>query len=206
MNSAKTYPIASIFPSIQGEGHFVGYPMVFIRLAGCSVKECHIRVECDTDYKAKATKSVDAILEDVTGMAGPDSIVSLTGGEPTDHDLIPLIDGLKSWHYRVHMETSGKRLLEGYAVDWLTVSPKSHNFLQRTGHTLKIVVKPEMTWQDVYELDQGCSFFHRYLQPLTGEDMKPVNLPQVIAMIKSSNNRGSKWALSTQAHHVWQIP
>lgn len=41
------YPITSIFRSIQGEGHFVGEVMTFVRFAGCSVLKCSIRSVCD---------------------------------------------------------------------------------------------------------------------------------------------------------------
>lgn len=41
------YPVTSVFRSLQGEGHFVGYPMTFVRLAGCSVQDCMIRAVCD---------------------------------------------------------------------------------------------------------------------------------------------------------------
>src|SRR6266550_3760020 len=32
-----TYPIAEIYNSLQGEGTWVGTPMLFVRLAGCPV-------------------------------------------------------------------------------------------------------------------------------------------------------------------------
>lgn len=35
----KTYPIAEMFHSLQGEGVFTGTPMLFVRLAGCNVGE-----------------------------------------------------------------------------------------------------------------------------------------------------------------------
>lgn len=43
------YPLArggGVFATIQGEGALLGVPMVFVRLAGCSVG-CP---RCDTDY------------------------------------------------------------------------------------------------------------------------------------------------------------
>ena len=39
MTDNRTYPIAEIFHSLQGEGVYTGTPMMFIRLAGCNVGE-----------------------------------------------------------------------------------------------------------------------------------------------------------------------
>lgn len=200
------YPVAEIFHSIQGEGHFVGYPMTFIRLAGCSVRDCHIRAECDTDYKMRDRMSLADIITRVKELNQGSGIVSITGGEPTDHDIVPLVDALTEWRFRIHMETSGKRPVTGIPIEWLTVSPKTVHYAQRTGHTLKVVVRPEWTWAQVRELDQGTTFFHRYLQPLTGTDGKPVNIPQVVAMVADRENLGARWALSTQSHRFWSVP
>lgn len=40
-----------------------GYPMTFIRLTGCSVKECHIRTECDeAPWKMRERLSVEQTI------------------------------------------------------------------------------------------------------------------------------------------------
>ena len=44
--TTRSYDVHSIFPTIQGEGPFVGQPAIFIRLAGCNL-QCPA---CDTDY------------------------------------------------------------------------------------------------------------------------------------------------------------
>ncbi len=54
-------------------------------------------------------------------------------------------------------------------------------------------------------LDQGTQAFHRYLQPLTGPDGAPVNLPQVIEMLKDWRNFNGRYALSWQAHRAWGL-
>lgn len=200
----KKYPIVEIFKSFQGEGHFVGYPMVFVRLAGCSVKGCSIREECDeAPWKATETLDVDVLVDRAWRM-NPGGVVCITGGEPTDHDLLPLITLLHARMLRVHVETSGENPIVGYPVEWITVSPKTFTYKQRVGHALKIVVRPEWSWDDVLSLDEGTQFFHRYLQPLY-VDGKPSNLEQVMQMLLAHGNVGSRWALSMQAHKVWGV-
>jgi len=197
------YPVASIFRSLQGEGHFVGYPMTFVRLAGCSVAGCSIRRECDeAPWKASARFGADELVEQCRLLA-PDGIVCITGGEPTDHDLLPLVSGLRDAGYRIHLETSGVRSLAGMPLDWLTVSPKTADYVQREGHTLKVVFRPGLTWRHVMDLDKGTSFFHRYLQPLTRQDGS-TNIEDVISMLMRFGC--GRWALSTQAHKAWGVP
>lgn len=200
------YPIASIFRSLQGEGHFVGYPVTFVRLAGCSVLGCSIRKECDeAPWKMTETLSVDDILLRVR-QGSPDGIVVITGGEPTDHDLIPLIDAIKSTRsLTVHVETSGARPVVGLPVEWLTVSPKTADYAQRTGHALKLVVRPGWTWREINHFDEGTAFFHRYLQPLTLPD-GTTNTREVIDLLLAWDNKDGRWALSSQAHKTWGMP
>jgi organic radical activating enzyme len=206
-----SYPIADIFYSLQGEGHFVGYPMVFVRLAGCSVQKCHIRAECDeAPWKMRERLSTEEIVQRIDYMHRLNgTIVCITGGEPTDHDLVQLVGALHDMGCRIHMETSGVRPVVGYPLEWLTVSPKTMTYVQRTGHALKIVVRPEWTdeeaWASVDQLDEDTEFFHRYLQPLTvsGEAR---NTAQVTRMLLDGRNAGGRWALSTQAHRTWELP
>lgn len=198
-----TYPVSKIFRTLQGEGHFVGYPAVFIRLAGCSVLGCSIRSECDeAPWKAAETlTSVEVAAR--AAFFNPGGIAVITGGEPTDHDLIPLVCGLKDMGMRVHLETSGVRSVDGYPLDWITVSPKLPGYAQRSGHALKVVVRPSWTWKQVAALDEGTTFFHRYLQPLTMSDGSS-NLAEVVALLDQV--QGSRWALSVQAHKQWGLP
>lgn len=198
------YPVTAIFKSIQGEGHFVGYPATFIRLAGCSVASCSIRAQCDeAPWKAQGFMEATDIARTVWEK-NPGGIAVITGGEPTDHNLVPLVDLLRSYCMRVHLETSGVRKVEGIPLEWITVSPKTPNYEQRLGHTLKVVVRPEWGWDEVLKIDLGTTFFHRYLQPLTQPDGSS-NLQQVVEMVKSGHNPGGRWALSTQAHRTWGV-
>ena len=200
------YPIASIFRSLQGEGHFRGYPATFVRLAGCSVLDCMIRRECDeAPWKMTEMLTVDEILLRVR-QGSPDGIVVITGGEPTDHDLIPLVDAIHSTRsLRVHIETSGARAAVGIPVEWITVSPKTADYVIRTAHTMKLIVRPGMTWRDIAAFDEGTAFFHRYLQPLTMPDGSN-NKREVIDLLLAWDNKDGRWALSTQGHKEWGVP
>jgi 7-carboxy-7-deazaguanine synthase len=210
--AVSNYPIAEIFHSLQGEGHFVGTPMTFVRLAGCSVVRCHIRAECDeAPWKATTRLSAPEIVDACKAQRAT-GIVCISGGEPTDHDLLPLVSALRDAGYRVHLETSGCRSVAGVPFDWITVSPKvldAGGLVQRQGHTLKIVVRPEWTddihaWDIIKSLDSGTDFFHRYLQPMTAPDGS-TNVAQVVRLLHDMHNGGARWALSTQAHRTWGV-
>lgn len=203
------YPVTEVFRSLQGEGHFRSYPMTFVRLAGCSVLDCHIRKKCDEEpWKAKFQATEDELVERVRAEQEPggESRVCITGGEPSDHDLCPLVAALRHAGYIIHAETSGVRRLEGIAIDWLTVSPKTQSYQQRHGNELKVVFLPQWQhdpWKHINLISEGTRFFHYYLQPLYVAG-QPVNLDYLISLAKSRENTG-RWAVSEQAHKSWGI-
>jgi 7-carboxy-7-deazaguanine synthase len=123
--SSLLYPIAEIFETIQGEATFTGTPAVFIRLQGCDVG-CPW---CDTKYSwpqeaATATLSVSAIIERVLAYQSIHTVI--TGGEPCQYDLMPLISALRAELRFVQVETSGTYpiAIEKESGIWITVSPK----------------------------------------------------------------------------------
>lgn len=118
------YPIIEHFHSFQGEGCHAGKSAFFIRLAGCPVR-CPW---CDSagTWSGNAVGNAEKIsAEDLANLAGTakPEIVVITGGEPTIHDLNPLVDALHARGLRVHLETCGAFAIRGN-VDWVTVSPK----------------------------------------------------------------------------------
>lgn len=130
----STYLVSERFKSIQGEGVFTGTPMAFIRFVGCSVgkKTCNA---CDTDFEAIHNfrgggeyTALDLLL----WAARPTCFqhVCLTGGEPFDQDLVPLLRE-NEWADKFHIETSGTvfATIDPHLWDfrdrlWICVSPK----------------------------------------------------------------------------------
>ena len=90
-SSVNRYSINEIFYSVEGEGFFSGVPAVFVRLAGCSM-HCPW---CDTKYAQKTNFNLTAeqILKEITAYLC--KTVVLTGGEPTEQNLNPLLKLLK---------------------------------------------------------------------------------------------------------------
>ncbi len=118
-----TYSVAEKFKSIQGEGVFAGTPMAFIRFVGCSVgkKTC---VACDTDFEESIPwrGGGEFTAEELLRWSEPYDHICLTGGEPLDQNLEPLV---KHRVQRFHLETSGTKLLDFDRTHyWVCVSPK----------------------------------------------------------------------------------
>lgn len=136
-----TYRVNDIYRCIQGEGCQTGVPMVLLRLHGCGVG-C---AWCDTKetWQVDRLNRVDSIAEALgtnsrwTDMGemllalyirqefpGPNWVL-LTGGEPAEQDLAPLVAALQCQGYKVAIETSGTALGHVNAgADWVCVSPK----------------------------------------------------------------------------------
>ncbi len=119
-------PVVETFHSLQGEGCHAGRSAFFIRLAGCSVG-CPW---CDTKHSWPAgsypQRPLSALVAEVRSAAAAGAgFVVITGGEPLEHDLVPLCAALDAAGLPLHLETSGVNHLSG-RFDWITLSPKPH--------------------------------------------------------------------------------
>jgi 7-carboxy-7-deazaguanine synthase len=215
------YRIAERFKSIQGEGFWTGTPMAFIRFAGCSVgkKVCH---SCDTDFeqiypwKDGGVFSARELAEWTKGYRH----VCLTGGEPFDHDLLPLITALWREHGMgrltsdIHIETSGTKPVPWAQSDdpgvWICVSPKPgyrEDMIQRADE-IKIIVPglgagdgwPDLTAALMWSTHLGKVVF---LQPKNlRNEIDPLWLSRVQAILKEHPTL----RLSAQLHKILQVP
>jgi 7-carboxy-7-deazaguanine synthase len=212
----KLYAIKEVFPTLQGEGAQAGCPAVFLRFAGCNLGY-EVCPWCDTDWvKPEYKLNLAGTLELVgrVAVAGfgaerPGLLLVATGGEPSLQLDWPLADALRARGYRVSMETNGSRPIEPGLVDWLTVSPKQEQFVQKEGNELKIVftgtaapgITPDV--QAVRRLAGGTAFRHYFLQPV---DIPERGGPNYEETVRAVMQLGPPWRLSVQTHKVAAIP
>lgn len=174
------YPVVEIFDSIQGEGFHIGTPVTFIRLAGCNLK-CPW---CDTDYE----KYTEMTADEITFKIHYNKVV-ITGGEPTIHDLIPLLNALKDTpgHY-IALETNGTNPTFEIRslVDWITCSPKPQTDWKVNSECefdeLKYVVDGVFTPDKVSKEFGGKYFGKIWLQPESSQMEKRFQEAYEIAM------------------------
>ena len=206
------YPLApnAIFWSFQGEAHLSGFQQAFIRLAGCSVG-CP---GCDTDYSVERRETAERIVEEVeivSPKGSRDRWVWITGGEPTDHDLGPLIDGLKDARFSVALATSGIRRFIP-PVDWLSISPHDLNTQQLYGQEVKLVDGLKGldidAWVEKFP-DSETDFMYRYAQPksiFNAETGRWEEDPESLERCKKfALKMGPNWGLSRQNHYAWGV-
>lgn len=127
--------VHSIFPTIQGEGPFAGYPAVFIRMYGCNL-QCPM---CDTEYTSiKRQMSPNDIRNELVLLYPDYGFIVITGGEPFRQDIVPLLKLLLDAEFQVQVETNGffrcpdiVELLDTYGGQLaLIVSPKTFRINQ----------------------------------------------------------------------------
>jgi organic radical activating enzyme len=209
------YQISEKFKSIQGEGAFAGTPMAFIRLVGCSVgkKVCST---CDTDFekmhgwRGGGEFEPDALIDWIDDY----DHVCLTGGEPLDYDLLPLI---KASHVgRVfHLETSGTKPLDDLLQHvhrsnlWICVSPKP-GYLEdviEDANEVKVIVPGLGNGPGWPQLDDALRWAKRkdrlvFLQPRNGKfDIDQTNLRYVQDLLVQHPNL----RLSVQMHKILKV-
>jgi organic radical activating enzyme len=200
------YPLAAnpVFWTIQGEGHMRGEQMCFVRLAGCSVG-CP---NCDTDYRKQETVPVEEIVARVEAVTAPQARkrwVWITGGEPTDHNLLPLVETLREKNFRIALASSGHREVVAQ-VDWLSISPHHPaKWVQLSGSEVKIV--PGLNGFGIEDFraarpDEQTDFTYRYVQPLSiGKQEDAASLRTCLEFVQANPN----WSLSRQDHHYWNV-
>lgn len=189
-----------VYRTIQGEGALMGLPSVFVRLAGCSVA-CP---GCDTDYRLHDLLTAREVAERVSRcIYRPGEWVWITGGEPTDHDLIPLLAELRSMPAspRIALATAGTRLMPA-VVDFLSVSPHAlAGWNQRSGDQINLVPGLNgLTWEDCEEIASSTErFTHKWITPCAGE---PDTFQRCLQWVQTHPG----WRLGVQAHKHWRLP
>ncbi len=200
------YAIAphGIFWSLQGEAHLRGFQMAFLRLAGCSVG-CPT---CDTDYTKDRMLDLEQIIAEVRAVmpVNRDGWVWITGGEPADRDLRPLLGALKAEGWSTAVATSGKHRVVP-PVDWLSVSYHGgYPLAQKYGSEIKLV--DELGGMDFDAFlaeypDDQTDFMYRYVQPhWDGKREDPESLRRCLRWLAKHPN----WSLSRQDHKHWSMP
>jgi 7-carboxy-7-deazaguanine synthase len=216
------FPIAEDFHSLQGEGQWVGTPMHFIRLAGCSVGKpvaslpvseipilktgepawlCHTYdgrpFWCDTDFQRRRWMSFDDLLSDTY-----EEHICLTGGEPLMHleKVDRFIELANERNIMIHIETSGTiKALYPFGSIWISVSPKQNALpdMLESADEIKLLVDKNFDLTkippEVYRHENV------YIQPINDELMvSKSNFDFCMHILKLQPN----WKLSIQQHKL----
>lgn len=222
---SQLYEVNDCYSAIQGEGSMTGMPMAMLRLHGCAVG-CPF---CDTKqtWYAFAEDQVDT-LEDALGptpkfaRVDQDEItryikhrwphqrwVLLSGGEPADQPLGPLVNSLKTAGLKVALETSGTAPgFIGAGCNWVVVSPKIdmpggkeiRGDALTAADEIKMVIGKQADFEVFDDLVVKYNLHHKIicLQPMS-QSQKATDL-----CMKAVEERG--WRLSIQLHKYLNLP
>ncbi len=109
----ETIPVVKIFESIQGEGHLIGRPTVFVLTGGCDYK-CHwcdaryaVLPQYENDWVQMTSQQIFTEVQTLTG--GNASLITLSGGDPALHDGLEHLIELahRTVGHRFAIETQG---------------------------------------------------------------------------------------------------
>ena len=156
-----TLRVLEIFDSLQGEGHWTGTPMTFVRLAGCNASDLGLACArwCDTPDSRRLEDGRVLEVSDVISKL-TQSRVCLTGGEPLLQleGVARLTAEARGLGLKVHLETNGtisppgsRGLSPGERVfDWAVLSPKPPHYAVAQGWSggvdeLKFVADDSLT-------------------------------------------------------------
>jgi 7-carboxy-7-deazaguanine synthase len=199
--------VTEIFASLQGEGHWTGVPMTFVRLAGCNASA--LGLDCVEWCDTPGSQDPDGGSEIEAGIVAAQvhlPRMCLTGGEPLmqPEGVTELVEALHPKGVRVHLETNGT-VDSACHFDWVTVSPKPPHYSIAPGwegrvDELKIVIDGDM---DEAALERAAAAHPGAivcLQPLWGRN--PADGPSRDAVEKALSLVMDRphWRLSMQTH------
>ena len=195
--------INEMFESIQGEGSWIGRPVMFIRLQGCSL-HCDF---CDSKITwNEAGKEWDVYV--LADKVRPHSWVVLTGGEPTEQprELRKLISLLHEKGCIVAIESNGT--YEWYSdlkADWIVVSPKpkaQYMFYPEGVDELKYVVTKDFNAEvAIHEAIRNRFNGRIWLQPCDYGDAGSAMMNKVLDIVASD----SRLRAGIQMHKIYGV-
>jgi len=195
-------PVMEQFLTLQGEGYHTGRSAIFIRLGGCDVGCVWCDVKESWDESKHPSKAISEIMNDISSY--PTDFVVITGGEPSLHNLVPLVRALKDEKKYIAIETSGTNPLPR-GIDWVCLSPKKFKKpiedAYKCANELKVVIchPSDLNWakEHAKKLNKDVEL---YLQPEWSRSDKRMN--NIIDFI----NENPEWKLSLQTHKFLNIP
>ena len=205
--------VQEIFPTLQGEGIYAGWPAVFIRLGGCNLA-CTF---CDTEFESYQERDLADIMEEITAKAANEKgervrgLVVITGGEPFRQPIEALCRALLAEDFIVQIETNGTLWREiPKGVD-IVCSPKATekgyfplrpDVLSRVS-CLKFLISEHMQpYTDVPDVGQGDYGMPIYVQPMDeyNDAQNAKNQQRALALANANGYR-----LSLQTHKILGI-
>lgn len=202
-NKTTSANIIEIFPSVQGEGLFVGQRQLFVRFAGCNLA-CNY---CDTPIKEQDyckiydndgsfrqipnPVSYSTLIDEIGKFDEPARRhISITGGEPLLHVdfLLRFFEFFRSkfLHTSIYLETNGTltdnfRQIEMF-MDLIDVVAMDIKLESSTGEAM-----PFESHADFIEAleDWGGEFFAKLI---VSPDIKESEIEEVKQLLKTSGN------------------
>jgi organic radical activating enzyme len=125
----------------------------------------------------------------------PSKIVIITGGEPTEQNLAPLLKTLHQSGRQIHLETNGSIDINTDLIYCLTVSPKktASGALLKKADVIKLVLDDKLTEKEIRKYFKYKALV--YLQP---EGNKTENVRKCLKIIKAN----PRLRLSLQIHKL----
>ena len=173
--------VKHIFPTLQGEGPFVGHPAVFVRLGGCNLA-CTF---CDTDFEdfksmdvADIITRVKELAQDETGQRTKNLVV-ITGGEPLRQNINTLCEILLANKFKVQIETNGTLFRSLPEAVSIICSPKNtgqgyaqlrEDLLPRLQALKFILSRHDDKYRNVGQVGQEQYNIPVYVQPMDEQD------------------------------------
>jgi 7-carboxy-7-deazaguanine synthase len=205
--------VTEIFSTFQGEGPFVGYPAVFIRLSGCNLV-CKF---CDTEFDHAVDIDLVEIIRQIQDLAKNDqgnrvrNLVVITGGEPMRQPIEKLCEALIGLDFSVQIETNGTiyRLLNPKVS--IVCSPKNtgksyheirEDLLANISALKFIISSSNKLYDHVAEIGQTKYNIPVYVQPMDEYD-KTKNKHNMELTKMLSEKYG--YRVSLQVHKIMNV-
>lgn len=210
----ETFKVVEIFRTVEGEGRWVGLPVVFIRLEGCNLR-CSW---CDTTYsyngKTYTVKTLEEILKEVSTYNL--KRVCITGGEPfLTSNLDILVKSLLDEDYYVFIETNGTLWNERFKdlnLDrlYITCSPKPPFYFVNKDlipyiKELKFVVDENLSLNHIIKPD-FIDIIKSDIIVLQPESNKPEMVKKALNLQDQLLQLGIESRIIPQCHKVLGLP
>ncbi len=205
--------VQEIFATFQGEGPYVGYPSVFVRLGGCNLA-CDF---CDTEFDSFAQMSLDKILARVAELARDENentirkLVVITGGEPLRQPIERFCQELIARGFLVQIETNGTLFRELPPQVKIICSPKNTgtgyhkirpDLLARIDAFKFIISAAKPDYSNIAEVGQSAMQIPVYLQPMDEYDAEK-NRKNTQKVLELATKYGAR--VSLQMHKILEI-